>query len=97
MTGDDPNGKFRLGYRNDSQAEALATHLRSLFSSLNTEMVAKKINRTGTQAKADVFDYIECFYNPARRPSTLGYLSPINFELEGGVASMNQSRCPPKR
>ena len=28
----------------------------------------------------DVFDYIECFYNPRRRHSTLGYVSPIQFE-----------------
>jgi hypothetical protein len=30
--------------------------------------------RTRDQAKADVFDYIECFYNPKRWHSTLGYL-----------------------
>ncbi|MBC7102707.1 MAG: IS3 family transposase, partial [Parvibaculum sp.] len=30
--------------------------------------------------KADVFDYIERFYNPRRRHSTLGYLSPMEFE-----------------
>lgn len=34
----------------------------------------------------DVFDYVECFYNPTRRHSTLGYLSPIDFEPEAGVA-----------
>jgi putative transposase len=48
--------------------------------------VGKKVYRTRAQAKADVFDYIECFYNPNRRHSTLGYLSPIDFELEAGVA-----------
>jgi putative transposase len=32
------------------------------------------------QAKADVFDYIERFYNPRRRHSTLGYLSPVDYE-----------------
>jgi Integrase core domain len=32
------------------------------------------------EAKADVFDYIECFYNPKRRHSTIGYLSPMEFE-----------------
>ncbi|MEA5097589.1 MAG: IS3 family transposase, partial [Burkholderiaceae bacterium] len=31
-------------------------------------------------ARADVFDYIEVFYNPKRRHSTLGYISPIRFE-----------------
>lgn len=38
------------------------------------------------QAKADLFDYIECFYNPTRRHSTLGYVSPIDFEMDADVA-----------
>jgi transposase InsO family protein len=37
------------------------------------------------QARADVFDYIERFYNPTRRHSTLGYLSPMDFEKKAGV------------
>jgi len=60
--------------------------MESFFSSLKTERIGKKIYRTRGQAKADVFDYIECFYNPTRRHSTLGYLSPIDFEMEAGVA-----------
>lgn len=60
--------------------------MESFFSSLKTERVGKKVYRTRTQAKADVFDYIECFYNPTRRHSTLGYLSPIDFERKAGVA-----------
>jgi len=54
--------------------------LESFFSSLKTERTAGKMYRTRAQAKADVFDYIECFYNPRRRHSTLGYLSPMEFE-----------------
>jgi len=38
------------------------------------------VYRTRTQARADVFDYIERFYNPVRRHSTLGYVSPLEFE-----------------
>ena len=60
--------------------------MESFFSSLKTERIAKKLYRSRAQAKADVFDYIECFYNPTRRHSTLGYLSPIDFEREAGVA-----------
>jgi len=48
--------------------------------------IGKKVYRTRAQAKADVFDYVECFYNPTRRHSTLGYLSLIHFEREAGVA-----------
>lgn len=60
--------------------------MESFFSSLKTERIGKKFYRSRVQAKADVFDYIECFYNPTRRHSTLGYLSPIDFEREAGVA-----------
>jgi putative transposase len=37
------------------------------------------------QAKADVFDYIERLYNPKRRHSTLGYISPMKFERKAGL------------
>ena len=54
--------------------------MESFFSSLKTERTARKVYRTRGQARSDVFDYIECFYNPRRRHSTLGYLSPVQFE-----------------
>ena len=54
--------------------------MESFFSSLKTERTARKIYRTRDDAKADVFDYIERFYNPKRRHSTIGYLSPVEFE-----------------
>jgi putative transposase len=60
--------------------------MESFFSSLKTERTARKVYRTRDEAKADVFDYIECFYNPTRRHSTIGYKSPIDFEREAGVA-----------
>ena len=60
--------------------------MESFFSSLKTERTATKTYRTRSQAKADVFDYIERFYNPRRRHSTLGYLSPMEFEMEAELA-----------
>ena len=60
--------------------------MESFFSSLKTERIARKIYRTRNQARADVFDYIERFYNPTRRHSTLGYLSPMDFEKQANVA-----------
>ena len=54
--------------------------MESFFSSLKTERTARKTYRTRDAARADVFDYIERFYNPKRRHSKLGYLSPIQFE-----------------
>lgn len=55
--------------------------MESFFSSLKTERTARKVYRSREQARSDVFDYIERFYNPARRHSTLGYVSPVEFEL----------------
>jgi putative transposase len=46
--------------------------MESFFSSLNTERTARTIYRTRDHAKADLFDYIERFYNPRRRHSRLG-------------------------
>nr|WP_086008753.1 IS3 family transposase [Nitrospirillum amazonense] len=60
--------------------------MESFFSSLKTERVARAIYQSRNQARADVFDYIERFYNPTRRHSTLGYLSPVDFEQNAGVA-----------
>lgn len=54
--------------------------MESFFSSLKTERTARKTYRTRDHARADVFDYIERFYNRERRHSTIGYLSPIEFE-----------------
>ena len=42
--------------------------------------------RTRDEAKADVFDYIERFYNVRRRHSTIGYVSPMEFERQAGLA-----------
>ena len=60
--------------------------MESLFSSLKTERTSSKMYRTRAYAKADVCDYIQCFYNPKRRHSTLDYLSPREFEMQAGLA-----------
>ncbi|MFO1150740.1 MAG: IS3 family transposase [Alsobacter sp.] len=60
--------------------------MESFFSSLKIERTARKTYRTRDEARADVFDYVERFYNGVRRHSTLGYLSPIEFEREAGLA-----------
>lgn len=57
--------------------------MESFFSSMKTERVARKVYRTREEARLDVFDYIERFYNPTRRHSTLGYFSPAQFEATG--------------
>jgi putative transposase len=60
--------------------------MESFFSSLKTERTARKVYRSRDDAKADVFDYIERFYNPKRRHSTIGYMSPMEFERQAGLA-----------
>ena len=60
--------------------------MESFFSSLKTERTARKVYRTRDDAMADVFDYIERFYNPRRRHSTLGHLSPVEFEERAMLA-----------
>lgn len=53
----------------------------SFFSSLKKERIRKRIYKTRELARADVFDYIEVFYNRSRRHSHLGGVSPEAFEL----------------
>ena len=60
--------------------------IESFFSSLNVERTDHKQYLTKDQARADVFDYIERFYNPRRRHSTFGYVSPIEFEKQAVLA-----------
>ena len=53
----------------------------SFFSSLKKERIKKRIYKTRDLARADIFDYIEVFYNRNRRHSRPGSLSPEAFEI----------------
>jgi putative transposase len=52
----------------------------SFFSSLKKERIRRTIYATREQAKSELFDYIEVFYNRKRRHSHLNQLSPMAFE-----------------
>lgn len=52
----------------------------SFFASLECELLDRHHFRTHEEARTAVFEYIEGFYNPHRLHSSLGYLSPIDFE-----------------
>lgn len=52
----------------------------SFFGSLKRERVNRRNYKTVSEARADVFDYVEMFYNPRRRHSHLGDVSPEAFE-----------------
>ena len=55
--------------------------MESFWSTFKTETgIEETMPVTRRHAELAVFDYIETFYNPARRHSSLGYLSPVAFE-----------------
>jgi len=52
----------------------------SFFASLKKELVHDEDYQTRAEAAASIFEYIEVFYNRQRRHSTLGYVSPAEYE-----------------
>jgi transposase InsO family protein len=54
--------------------------MESFFSTLKTECASEPY-ATRADARTDIFEYVEVWYNRQRRHSTLGYLSPHNFEM----------------
>jgi putative transposase len=59
----------------------------SFFSSLKKERIRRKIYKTREEARSDIFDYIEVFYNRIRRHSYLGGKSPEAFEMAACAAT----------
>jgi transposase InsO family protein len=51
-----------------------------------SELLDRRRFRTQAEARMAVFDFIEGFYNPRRRHSSLGYLSPLDYERRTEVA-----------
>jgi putative transposase len=66
-----------MGTVGDSYDNAMA---ESFFASLETELIDRTLWRSHAEARADVFDWIEVFYNRVRRHSALGYLAPAEYE-----------------
>lgn len=60
--------------------------MKSFFSLLKTESTPRTIYRPRDEAKADVFNYTERFYNAKRWHSAIGYLSPVAFEEQAALA-----------
>jgi putative transposase len=54
--------------------------VESFFHTLKTELVSHRRYMTRAEAKQDIFEWLEVFYNRTRRHSTLGYRSPAEFE-----------------
>ena len=66
-----------LGSVGDAYDNAMA---ESFFATLECELLDRRRFKTQAEARIAVFEFIEGFYNPRRRHSSLGYLSPVNFE-----------------
>ena len=60
--------------------------VESFFGTLKRELVYHRHYATRDDAKQDIFEYIEVFYNRKRRHSTLGYASPAEYEARTAVA-----------
>ena len=56
----------------------------SLFSRLKAELLDGGVFSGIAEARLECFDYIECYYNPIRRHSSIGNISPLQFEKECG-------------
>lgn len=68
----------------DGYDNALA---ESFFASLEGELIDRSRGHSQSEARMAVFDDIEACYNPRRRHSALGYLSPQEFERRHGPAA----------
>lgn len=66
-----------MGSVGDAYDNAMA---ESFFASLECELIDRRSWKSKTEARLAVFTWIESWYNPKRRHSGLGYLSPNNFE-----------------
>lgn len=60
--------------------------MESWFHTLKTELVNHRDYINRLQAKADIFEYIEAFYNRGRRHSALGYMTPAQYEKSNMAA-----------
>jgi putative transposase len=68
-----------MGSVGDAYDNAMA---ESFFATLECELLDRRRFRTQAEARIAVFEFIEGFYNPRRRHSSLGYLSPTAFECQ---------------
>jgi putative transposase len=59
----------------------------SFFATLECELIDRRRFRSRSEARMAVFQFIEGFYNPSRRHSALGYLSPIEYERKHDALS----------
>lgn len=66
--------------------------MESFYRSIKTELIYHEDFDTREEARRAIFEYIEVFYNRVRRHSTLGYLSPTEYESRSSVERLTQGR-----
>lgn len=66
-----------MGSVGDAYDNAMA---ESFFATLERELLSRRRFRSQAEAKMAVFEWLEGWYNPHRRHSSLGYRSPVNYQ-----------------
>ncbi len=56
--------------------------MESFFSTLKMELLHERSYETRQRARAEIFEFIEVYYNRERLHSSLGYLSPADYEAK---------------
>jgi putative transposase len=79
-----------MGSVGDAYDNAMA---ESFFATLECELLDRRRFKTQAEARIAVFEFIEGFYNPRRRHSSLGYLSPMIFERQFVETALEPAAC----
>ena len=74
-----------MGSVGDCFDNALA---ESVWATLTKELLARHAFATRAEARTAIFDYLEAFYNPIRRHSSLGHVSPAEFERRAAQSAV---------
>jgi putative transposase len=80
----DANVRPSIGSVGDCYDNALC---ESFFATLECELLDRHRFRSRDQAGRSVFEFIEGWYNPHRRHSSIGYTSPVKYEMEHAHAA----------
>ena len=88
LTSEEPGVRLSMGSTGDCYDNALC---ESFFATLECELIDRATFRTRREAELAIFDFIEGFYNNKRRHSSIGYLSPAEFERRGGWDHMREA------
>lgn len=68
----------------------------SFFGTLKTELFLEEPIHCADLTEAMVVDYIDGFYNPVRRHSSIGYMSPVEYELRHAAPARGGSGPAPR-